>query len=105
MESILASIISTASLADTACEPAVNMSVGGSAKFGACHAVGRNIIDPSFMDVSAKYRRDKATAGKIAAGIIGFAWIRYWNCCCKRHGCASEAQIKSMPEFIAGWSK
>ncbi|MGA7749652.1 MAG: c-type cytochrome [Gallionella sp.] len=106
MKSILISIVSTASLVIAASALAVDMPPEGKAKCGACHAVDKKIIGPSFMDVSAKYKGDKDAASKIAASIAkggSFGW-KLGTMPAKGMG-ASEAQIKSMSEFIAGLSK
>ena len=36
----------------------------------ACHAVDKKLVGPSYKDVSAKYKADKAAVDKLAAKII-----------------------------------
>jgi cytochrome c len=106
MKSILVSIVSTASLVIAASALAADMPPEGKAKCGACHAVDKKVVGPSFMDVSAKYKGDKDAASKVAASITkggSFGW-KLGTMPAKGMG-ANEAQIKSMSEFIAGLSK
>ena len=85
---------------------AVDLPAVGKAKCGACHSVDKKIVGPAFKDVSAKYKDDKDAAGKIAASITkggSFGWklgvmpAKGMN--------ASDADIKTMAEFIAGLAK
>jgi cytochrome c len=36
----------------------------------ACHAVDKKVVGPSYKEVAAKYKTDKAAAGKLAEKII-----------------------------------
>ncbi len=106
MNSFIVSIVSTAGLVIAGSALAVDMPPEGKAKCGACHAVDKKIVGPAFMDVSAKYKGDKEAASKIAASITkggSFGW-KLGTMPPKGMG-ASDAQIKSMSEFIAGLSK
>ena len=106
MKSLIVSIVSTAGLVIAASALAVDMPPEGKAKCGACHAVDKKIVGPAFMDVSAKYKGDKDAASKIAASITkggSFGW-KLGTMPPKGMG-ASDAQIKSMSEFIAGLAK
>jgi len=106
MRTIIASIVSTTFLFLATSALSVDMPPEGKAKCGACHAIDVKKVGPSFMDISAKYKDDQDAVGKIAestakGGAFGWGMGKMPP---KGIG-ASEAQIKSLSEFIAGLSK
>ncbi len=87
---------------------AVDMPAVGKAKCGACHAVDKKLVGPSYIDVSAKYKGDKDAAGKIIANVTKggmFGWKLGNQSMPPRGLAASDADIKTMAEFIIGLSK
>ena len=85
---------------------ATDMPAAGKAKCGACHAVDKKLMGPSYMDISAKYKGDKDAASKIAANATeggAFGW-KIGKMPPKGMG-ASEAEIKAMSEYIASLAK
>jgi cytochrome c len=106
MKTIIVNIVSAASLVIAASALAVDMPPEGKAKCGVCHAVDTKKVGPSFMDVSSKYKGDKDAANKIVESITkggSFGW-NLGKMPAKGMG-ATDAQIKSMAEFIAGLAK
>ncbi len=106
MKSIIVSMVAAAGLIIAGSALAVDMPAEGKAKCGACHAVDKKVVGPSFMDVSAKYKGDKEAASKIAANVTkggAFGW-KLGSMPAKGMG-ANDAEIKSMSEFIAGLAK
>jgi cytochrome c len=106
MKFVIPSIVAAASLIIAGTSLAANMPVAGRAKCGACHAVDKKVIGPSYMDISAKYKGNIDAASKIAASITkggSFGW-KLGNMVPKGLG-ANEAEIKAMSEYIAGLAK
>jgi len=106
MKSGILSIVATASLIISGTSLAADMPAAGQAKCGACHAVDKKGVGPSYMDISAKYKGDKDAASKLAASITkggSFGW-KMGAMPPKGIG-ANEAEIKSMSEYIAGLAK
>jgi cytochrome c len=65
-------------------------------------------MGPAFMDVAAKYKGDKQAVSKIAASIAKggeFGWKLGKMPAKGLGGMASDADIKTMSEFIAGLAK
>jgi len=104
----IASAVAIAGLIIAGSALAVDMPAVGKTKCGACHAIDKKLIGPSFMDVSAKYKGDKDAASKIAANISKggqFGW-KLGNQSMPPGGLgANDDQIKFMSEFIAGLAK
>lgn len=106
MKAMIASMAVAAGLICAGSAMAVDMPKEGKAKCGACHAVDHKVMGPAFKDVSAKYKGDKDAASKIAASITkggSFGW-KLGTMPAKGMG-ATDAEIKSMSEFIAGLAK
>ncbi len=106
MKSNIASMIAVAGLTFAGSALAVDMPAEGKAKCGACHAIDRKVMGPSWMDVSKKYKGDPAAAAKIAANITkggAFGW-KSGNMPPKGMN-ASDAEIKKLSSFIAGLAK
>ena len=85
---------------------AVDMPADGKSKCGACHAIDHKLVGPSFMDISKKYQGDKDEVNKIAANITKggeFGWKM--NKMPPKGLGATDAQIKSLSQFIAGLTK
>lgn len=102
----IAHIVMAAGLMVAGSAPAVDLPPEGKAKCGACHAVDKKVVGPSFSDIAAKYKGDKEAAGKIAASIAkggSFGW-KLGVMPPKGLG-ATDAEIKSMAAFIAGLAK
>ena len=106
MKSGILSIIATVSLIISGTSLAADMPAAGKAKCGACHALDKKGVGPSYMDISAKYKGDKDAVSKIIAGVTNggaFGW-KMGKMPPKGIG-ANEAEIKSMSEYIAGLAK
>ena len=106
MKSIIVSMVAAASLVVAGSTLAVDMPAEGKAKCGACHAIDKKVVGPSWDDVAAKYKGDKDAASKIAANVTkggAFGW-KMGSMPAKGMG-ASDEQIKSLSEFIAGLAK
>lgn len=82
---------------------ATDMPAVGKAKCGACHAIDKKVVGPAWIDVAKKYKGDANAASKIAANITKggeFGW-KMGKMLPKGMG-ATDAEIKSLSEFIAG---
>jgi cytochrome c len=108
MKVIFASLVAIVNLFTAGVTLAVEMPAVGKAKCGACHAIDKKLIGPSFMDVSKKYKGNKEAAGKIAANITkggSYGWKQGNQSMPPRGLGANDAQIKLMSEFIVGLEK
>ena len=106
MKSIFISVVTVASLAMGGSALAVDMPAIGKAKCGACHTIDKKLVGPAWMDVSKKYKGDKEAASKMAANIAKggeFGW-KLGKMPPKGLG-ASDAEVKTLSEFIAGLNK
>ena len=77
MKSVIPSIVATASLIIAGSALAADMPAAGKAKCGACHALDKKVVGPSYNDIAAKYKGDKDAVSKIAANITkggAFDW-------------------------------
>jgi len=102
MKSLISGVVVAASLTLGGSALASDLPSFAKAKCGTCHAVDKKVIGPAYKDISAKYKGDKDAAGKIAASITkggAFGW-KLGAMPPKGLG-ASEAEIKTMAEFIA----
>jgi cytochrome c len=82
---------------------ATDMPAVGKAKCGACHAIDKKVVGPAWNDVAKKYKGDANAASKIAANITKggeFGW-KMGKMLPRGMG-ATDAEIKSLSEFIAG---
>ncbi len=82
---------------------ATDMPAVGKAKCGACHAIDKKVVGPAWNDVAKKYKGDANAARKIAANITKggeFGW-KMGKMLPRGMG-ATDAEIKSLSEFIAG---
>ena len=108
MKSIIISMVATMNLIIVSSAMAIDMPDVGKAKCGACHAVDKKLVGPSFIDVSMKYKGDKEGTGKIAANIVRggtYGWKLGNQSMPPRGLGANDAQIKIMSEFIVGLAK
>ena len=108
MKFIIVSMVATAGLIIAGSALAVDMPAVGKSKCGVCHAVDKKVVGPAFLDVSAKYKGDKEATSKIAASITkggSFGWKLGSMPAKGLGGMASDADIKTMSEFIAGLAK
>lgn len=106
MTSVIPSMIAAMSLIIAVPSLAADMPTDGKAKCGACHALDKKGVGPSYMDISAKYKGDKDAVSKIAASTTkggSFGW-KLGKMPPKGMG-ANEADIKAMSEYIAGLAK
>ena len=106
MNSIIASMVTTAGLIISGYALAINMPIEGKAKCGTCHAIDSSSVAPSFMEISKKYKGDKDAASKIAASITmggAFGW-EFGEMPAKGLG-ANDAEIQSLSKFIADLAK
>ena len=102
MKPIFISMVAAAGLMVAGSVPAVDMPAEGN-KCAVCHAIDKKVVGPAWNDVAAKYKGDKDAAGKIAANITkggAFGW-KMGIMPAKGMG-ASDAEIKSLSQFIAG---
>ena len=103
MKSLISCFIVTASLTLAGSAFAADLPAFAKAKCGTCHALDKKVIGPAYKDISAKYKGDKDAVGKIVANITkggAFGW-KFGAMPPKGLG-ASEAEIKTMAEFITG---
>jgi len=106
MKSIILSVVATASLIFSGASMAAGMPSFAKSKCTMCHAVNKQVIGPSFMAISKKYKGDPDAVAKMEANIIkggAFGW-NLTNMPPRGMG-ASDAQIKEMAEYIAGLAK
>lgn len=106
MKSVVAGMFVAAGLIVTGTALAADMPAAGNAKCGACHALDKKKMGPSYMDISAKYKGDADAVGKLEASITKGGKLG-WNMGMmppKGMG-ASDADIKAMAEYIAGLAK
>lgn len=106
MKSIIASMIAAAGLIVAGSTLAAELPAVGKAKCGACHTIEKKVVGPSFNDVAAKYKGDKDAVSKMTANIAkggAFGW-KLGMMPPKGMG-ATDAEIKTMAEFIAGLAK
>jgi len=107
MKSIIVSMVAAAGLMVAGSALAVDMPGSGKAKCGACHAIDKKMVGPSYNDVAAKYKGDKDAVSKLVASITkggNFGYVPKAMMPPKGLG-ANEAEIKEMAEFIAGLAK
>ncbi len=103
MKSLISCVIVSASLTLAGSALAADLPSFAKAKCGACHALDKKLVGPAYKDISAKYKGDKDAASKLAANITkggAFGW-KLSNMPPKGMG-ASEAEIKTMAEYIVG---
>ena len=103
MKPIFISMVASVGLMVAGSVPAVDMPAEGKSKCAVCHAIDKKVVGPAWNDVAAKYKGDKDAAGKIAANITkggAFGW-KMGIMPAKGMG-ASDAEIKSLSQFIAG---
>ena len=106
MKSIIVSMVAAAGLMVAGSVLAADMPADTKAKCGACHAIDKKVVGPSFNDIAAKYKGDKEGVAKIAANATkggAFGW-KMGTMPPKGLG-ANEAQIKAAAEYIAGLAK
>ena len=106
MKSIIISMIAAAGLVVAGSALAVDLPAVGKAKCGACHAVDKKVVGPKYMDVSLKYKGDKDAVSKIIAHATkggSFGWKL--GVMPPRGLGATDAEIKTMAEFIVGLAK
>ena len=106
MKSIIVSMIAAAGLMVAGSALAADMPASGKAKCGACHALDKKLVGPSFNDIAAKYKGDKDAASKMAANVTkggAFGW-KMGSMPAKGMG-ANDAEIKEMTDWIAGMAK
>ncbi len=107
MKSVIPVMSQQASLIMAGSALAADMPAAGKAKCGACHALDKKRMGPSFMDIAGKYKGDKDAVSKIDASITKggkFGWNHMGKMPPKGMG-ASDAEIKAMAEYIAGLAK
>jgi len=106
MKSIIVSMIAAAGLMVSGSVLATDMPADGKAKCGACHAVDKKVVGPSFNDIAAKYKGDADAANKLVANITkggAFGW-KMGSMPAKGMG-ANDAQIKAMADYIVSLAK
>jgi len=108
MKSIIATVVTAAGLIISGSTWAVDLPAVGKAKCGACHTVDKKLVGPAFKDVSAKYKGDKDAIKTITAHINSggeFGWKLGKMPAKGLGGMATDADIKTMAEFIVGLAK
>jgi cytochrome c len=106
MKTNILSMVATVSLVISGASLATDMPAVGKAKCGACHAIDKKIVGPSYMEISAKYTGVDNAVGKIATSVAKggeFGW-KLGRMPPKGMG-ANEAEIKSMSEYIVSLAK
>lgn len=103
MKSIIVSMIAAAGLMVAGSAMAADMPAAGKAKCGACHALDKKLVGPSFNDIAAKFKGDKEAVSKLTVGITkgGASGWKLGTMPPKGMG-ANEAEIKEMAEWLAG---
>ena len=103
MKSIIVSMVAAAGLMVAGSAMAADMPAEGKAKCGACHAIDKKMVGPSYNDIAAKYKGDKDAASKMAANITKGGEFGYKLGKMPPKGLgANDAEIKNMSEWIAG---
>lgn len=106
MKAVITGMFVATSLIVAGAAMAADVPAAGKAKCGACHAVDKKMMGPSYMDISAKYKGDADAVAKLTANITKGGKLG-WNIGMmppKGMG-ASEADIKAMAEYIASLAK
>lgn len=107
MKSVITGMFVAASLIMAGTALAADMPAAGKAKCGACHALDKKGMGPSFMDIAAKFKGDADAVSKLDASITKggkFGWNTPMAMPAKGMG-ANAAEIKAMAEYIAGLAK
>ena len=100
MKSIIISMIAAGGLMVAGSALAADMPADTKAKCGACHALDKKAVGPSFKDIAAKFKGDAAGIAASATKGGAFGW-KMGTMPPKGLG-ANEAQIKEAAAFIAG---
>lgn len=103
MKSLLSFVVVTASLTLAGSAFAADIPAFAKAKCSACHALDKKLVGPAYKDISSKYKGDKDAVSKIVANITkggAFGW-KLGAMPPKGMG-ATDAEIKTMAEFIVG---
>lgn len=106
MKSVITGMFVAASLIVAGTALAADMPAAGKSRCGACHAIDKKVVGPSYMDISAKYKGDNDAASKIAANVTkggSFGWKL--GMMPPRGLGANDADIKAMSEYIVGLAK
>ncbi|MGC2167316.1 MAG: c-type cytochrome [Gallionella sp.] len=104
MKAMMVSMVAVASIAFAGAAMAADMPAAGKTKCGACHALDKKGMGPSFKDIAAKYKGDKDAVGKMESAIAkggAFGWNFPMAMPPKGMG-ATDDEIKAMAEYIAG---
>jgi cytochrome c len=103
MKTILVSMVASMGLMVAGSVLATDMPAIGKAKCGACHAIDKKMVGPSFKDIAKKYKGDASAASKMAANITKGGDLGWKMSKMPPRGMgASDADIKSLSEFISG---
>ncbi|OIR18204.1 cytochrome c-552 precursor [mine drainage metagenome] len=103
MKSIFISMTVVAGLMVAGSVQATDMPAVGKTKCGACHAIDKKMVGPAWIDVAKKYKGDVNAASKIAANITKGGEFGWKMSKMPPKGMnATDAEIKSLAEFIAG---
>ncbi len=103
MKTILVSLVASMGMMVAGSVLAIDMPAVGKTKCGACHAIDKKMVGPSFKDVAKKYKGDANAASKIEANIAKggeFGWKM--TKMPPRGMKATDAEIKTLSEFIVG---
>ncbi len=106
MKSVVTGMLVATSLIVAGPALGAQMPAVAKSKCAMCHALDKKVVGPSFMDISKKYKGDPDAAAKIAANITkggAFGW-KLTNMPPRGMG-ATDAEIKTMAEYIAGLAK
>lgn len=106
MKTVILGFVTAVSLIISGVSLAADMPAAGKTKCGACHALDKKGMGPSYMDISAKYKGDRDAVSKIAANVTKggtYGW-KMGEMPAKGMG-ANEAEIKALSEYIAGLAK
>ena len=66
----------------------------------ACHTVDKKMVGPSYKDVAAKYRNDKAAAGRLAEKVKNGSQGTWGNVPMPPNSAVPDADIKALVSWI-----
>lgn len=106
MKSGLFSVVAITSLIFAGNALAGDLPAAAIGKCGACHAVDKKGVGPSYMAIADKYKGDADAAKKIAENTIKGGALGWKMGAMPPKGLgATDAEITSIAEYIAGLAK
>ncbi len=106
MKKLIVTIAAVASLAVSGFALSVEIPAVGKTKCGTCHALDKKTVGPSLKDIAAKFKGDKDAVSKMTASVVKGGSFGWKIAAMPPRGLnATDAEIKTMVEFIAGLAK